>query len=245
MSRQPRYVDVANELRRRIETGAYPIGGRLPTETQLTDEFDVSRSTIRQALAAMEDAGLIDRRQGSGTRVLAQSPALRYVQTATSEADILRYAAETVLDLLGPPGAVPLVDARRLHLGDPDRWVRLRGIRRDPQLGPPLGLTTLFLRAAHADAVLRDGQRMRGAVFARIAQEHGLTVSLIEQEITASLLDDDEADVLDAAPGGPALAFVRRYLSEEVGVFQIAESVHPAERFSYAVRLERERSPLP
>jgi GntR family transcriptional regulator len=64
MSRQPRYLDVTNELRRRIETGTYPLGGRLPTETQLTAEFDVSRSTIRQALAAIEDAGLIDRRQG-------------------------------------------------------------------------------------------------------------------------------------------------------------------------------------
>jgi DNA-binding GntR family transcriptional regulator len=169
---------------------------------------------------------------------------VRYVQTAASEADILRYAAETVLDIIDPPTEVLLVDARRLRLGDPDHWVSLRGIRRDLQLGPPLGLTTLYLRAAHVEAVLRDGPRTRGALFARIAREHRLTVSRIEQEITASLLAASEADLLDAAPGGPALAVVRRYVSEEVGVFQIAESVHPAERFSYAVRLERERSPL-
>jgi GntR family transcriptional regulator len=176
--------------------------------------------------------------------VLAQSAPVRYVQTVASEADILRYAAETVLDIIGGPSMVPLVDARRLHLGDPDGWSRLQGVRRDVQLGPPLGMTMLFMRTGHAEIVMRDGPRIRGAVFARIARECELTVSLIEQEITASLLSGDEAELLDASPGGPALAVVRRYVSDQVGVFQIAESVHPAERFSYAVRLERDRSSL-
>jgi DNA-binding GntR family transcriptional regulator len=245
MSKRPRYVEVTSELRRRVETGEYAVGTRLPTETQLTEEFDVSRSTIRQALAAMEEAGLIDRRQGSGTRVLARRAPVRYVQTAGSEGDILRYAAETVLDIVGPAGAVSVSDARRLHLGDPDQWVRVRGVRRDPHVLPPLGITTLYVRASHADAALRGGPRSREAIFAKIAQAHSLTLSLIEQEITATLLTDDEAEVLDAAPGGPALAVVRRYHSEECGLFEVAESVHPADRFSHAVRLERERSPLP
>jgi DNA-binding GntR family transcriptional regulator len=244
-AKRPRYVEVTDELRRRVESGEYAVGERLPTETQLTEEFDVSRSTIRQALAAMEEAGLIDRRQGSGTRVLARRAPVRYVQTASSEGDILRYAAETVLDIVGAPGAVSVADARRLHLGDPDRWVRVRGVRRDPDVLPPLGLTMLYVRAAHVDAALRDRPRSREAIFAKIADAHGLTVSRIEQEITATLLTDEEADVLDAAAGGPALAVVRRYHSEECGLFEVAESVHPADRFSHAVRLERERSPLP
>jgi GntR family transcriptional regulator len=244
VSRQPRYVDVTNELRRRIASGAYPVGARLPTETRLTEEFGVSRSTVRQALSAIEDAGLIDRRQGSGTRVLARSSPVRYVQTGGAESDILRYASETVLDVVSAAVPVPVLDARRLNLGDPERWVRVRGVRRDVQVRPPLGLTTVFLWAHHAD-VVRPGQRCRGALFARVAQRQGLTVSHIEQEITATLLAGEEAEALDAVAGGPALLVVRRYVSEEVGLFEVAESVHPAERFSYAVRLERERPPLP
>jgi GntR family transcriptional regulator len=245
MSRQPFYVDVTNELRRRIEAGEYPVGGRLPTENALTDEFDVSRSTIRQALAALEEAGLIDRRQGSGTRVLARTAPVRYVQTVASEADVLRYASETVLDFLGPPAPVPVGEARRLHLGDPEPWVRLRGIRRSVQAAPPLGLSTIFLRAEHAKAITQRGMRSQRALFVTLSEAFGLTVTHVDQEITATLLAPDEADLLDAATGAPALAVVRRYFSEEAGLFQIAESVHPADRFSYAVRLERERSPLP
>ena len=40
MPRQPFYVDVTNALRRRIEDAVYPVGGRLPTETQLTEDLD-------------------------------------------------------------------------------------------------------------------------------------------------------------------------------------------------------------
>src|ERR1700730_6284596 len=110
MSSPPRYLDVTSELLERIESGAYPVGGRLPTEAQLTEEFNVSRSTIRLALSAIEEAGLIDRRQGSGTRVLAQHPPVRYVLSASTEDDILRYATQTVLDFLGPVSAVPCAD---------------------------------------------------------------------------------------------------------------------------------------
>ena len=41
-AKRPRYVEVTDELRRRVESGEYAVGERLPTETQLTEEFDVS-----------------------------------------------------------------------------------------------------------------------------------------------------------------------------------------------------------
>ncbi len=244
MSRQPIYAEVTAELRRRIETGRYPVGGRLPIEVELSQEFEVSRSTIRMALAALEEARLIERKQGSGTRVLARRAPVRYVQTAATEADILRYASETTLDFLAPPRPASVLDARRLQLGDPEQWVCLRGVRRNVHPSPPIGLSTIFLRGEHARAVTRGGKRAKRALFATVTQAHGFELSYIDQQITATLLADDEAMLLDAAVGMPALAVVRRYFSEGLGLFQLAESVHPADRFSYAVRLEREHSPL-
>jgi DNA-binding GntR family transcriptional regulator len=122
--------------------------------------------------------------------------------------------------------------------------VCVRGIRRDRRVGPAIGLSTVFLAASLAGAVDRLGERPRGALFALIAKEHGLTVTHIEQEITATLLDAEEAAALDAHAGAPALAVTRRYFSAEAGLFEIAENIHPAERFSYALRLERDRSTL-
>ena len=47
---QPRYAQVARELRRAIATGIYPVGAHLPTEHQLCEQFQVSRVTAREAV---------------------------------------------------------------------------------------------------------------------------------------------------------------------------------------------------
>ena len=65
-----KYMEIAAQLRRQILEGIYPPGTLLPTEQQLCSFHQVSRQTIRAALQALADEGLILRRQGSGSRVL-------------------------------------------------------------------------------------------------------------------------------------------------------------------------------
>ncbi|WBB74389.1 GntR family transcriptional regulator [Micromonospora sp. WMMD1128] len=64
---QPRYRVIADELRRRIESGAIPSGSLLPTESALTAEFRASRGTIRQAIAVLRDERLVETEHGRGT----------------------------------------------------------------------------------------------------------------------------------------------------------------------------------
>jgi DNA-binding FadR family transcriptional regulator len=58
-------VGVANELRRRIVTGAVPVGASLPAEAKLLDELGVSRPSLRAALRILESESLITMRRGS------------------------------------------------------------------------------------------------------------------------------------------------------------------------------------
>jgi GntR family transcriptional regulator len=64
-----RSVSVQDELRKRIDRGELPAGARLPSEPDLAAELRVSRATLREALRALGDEGLLRRRQGSGTYV--------------------------------------------------------------------------------------------------------------------------------------------------------------------------------
>ncbi|MBY8873983.1 GntR family transcriptional regulator [Micromonospora sp. PLK6-60] len=64
---QPRYRTIADELRERIESGTIPPGALLPTESALTAEFRAARGTIRQAIAALREAGLVATEHGRGT----------------------------------------------------------------------------------------------------------------------------------------------------------------------------------
>lgn len=65
----PVSVRVANAIVLAIEAGEFGIGQRLPPEHQLTERFNVSRPSLREALSALQFAGLIESRQGYGTVV--------------------------------------------------------------------------------------------------------------------------------------------------------------------------------
>lgn len=68
-SRPPKHVIVLSAIRRAIDSGQYAAGDRLPDERQLADEFQVSRTTVRQALAELSKSGIVERLQGSGTYI--------------------------------------------------------------------------------------------------------------------------------------------------------------------------------
>lgn len=65
-----KYKEIAAQLRRQILEGTYPPGSLLPTEQQLCSIHNASRQTIRTALQCLADDGMIQRRQGSGSRVM-------------------------------------------------------------------------------------------------------------------------------------------------------------------------------
>jgi GntR family transcriptional regulator, arabinose operon transcriptional repressor len=64
---------ITQELRRRIVTGRYGGGHRLPPERELQEEFGVSRLTVAKALSPLVDDGLLSRTRGRGTFVLDQA----------------------------------------------------------------------------------------------------------------------------------------------------------------------------
>ncbi|GAB3866302.1 hypothetical protein GCM10029963_79420 [Micromonospora andamanensis] len=72
MASGPRYQEIANDLRRRLAAGEWPVGTTLPGISDLQEEYDVSGlNTIRQAQRVLADEGLLNPVQGRGTFVTA------------------------------------------------------------------------------------------------------------------------------------------------------------------------------
>ena len=63
------YQQVADSIRRQIQSGSMPPGSRLPSEKLLAQQLGVSRPTVREAMIALEIAGLVEIRTGSGSYV--------------------------------------------------------------------------------------------------------------------------------------------------------------------------------
>ena len=67
--RLPRYIRLAEEIKRAITSGELGKGEKIPSETQLAKTYAVSSGTARQAVSYLVDYRLLERRQGSGTFV--------------------------------------------------------------------------------------------------------------------------------------------------------------------------------
>lgn len=67
------YRLIAQQIKDKINAGDFAVGERLPSERDLAEQFEVSRSSIREALIALEIEGLVEVRVGSGVFVASQS----------------------------------------------------------------------------------------------------------------------------------------------------------------------------
>lgn len=63
-------VQVRDAIRAQIVAGQFKPGDRLPSEARLTQDFGVSRTVVREAVAALRSDGLVEPRQGAGVFVL-------------------------------------------------------------------------------------------------------------------------------------------------------------------------------
>ncbi|GER23871.1 hypothetical protein NCCP1664_23660 [Zafaria cholistanensis] len=123
---------IAAQLRRRIASGEFPVGARLPTELALAEELGVSRNSVREALRSLVHSGLVGARAGYGTFVLATSdvaPTLARRISQEREADVaeVRFILEREGARLAASRATPeerqqlleALDARRVATDGP------------------------------------------------------------------------------------------------------------------------------
>ncbi|NKY33981.1 FadR family transcriptional regulator [Nocardia speluncae] len=66
-------AQVTEQLKEDIRSGRWPVGARIPTEPELAELTGTGRNTLREAVQALVHAGMLERRQGSGTYVIATS----------------------------------------------------------------------------------------------------------------------------------------------------------------------------
>jgi GntR family transcriptional regulator len=105
----PLYLQIVERLREKIGSGTYAPGTMLPSEATFTKDFGVSRVTLRQALAELENRGLIYRQQGRGTFVNA--PHLRQQMS---------HEAQTLVEALRHEGIDPEIEVIGLDHIKPD-----------------------------------------------------------------------------------------------------------------------------
>jgi DNA-binding GntR family transcriptional regulator len=239
---QPLYVQLAQALGQSIASGRYSVGEFLPTEAALGEAFQVSRYTVRQAIEQLRQQGLVSARKGVGTRIEARSASPSYTHSLHSLDEILQFAKQTQFELLSTEDQIVRgATAELLRCRPGKSWLRVIGIRYPARSDRPICRTEVYVEAAYK-AIASDIGRAKTAICAIIERRFGETIVEIEQQIEATVLSAGEASILKAQEGAPALRIMRRYFVTGRRLIELSISLHPADRFSYAMTIKRDVS---
>lgn len=238
--RVTRYRKIAEDLIGQIRGGRVPVGGVLPGELQLMEQYDASRHTIRDALRQIEELGLVERRRGLGTRVLARRPGRTYVHRVRSPAELMQYPRESRMRV-SDTGFTRVGAALAALIGCKEgaRWMRVRAVRRMPGRQPPICQLALYLRPKYA-AVAPQVGRTRDLAFQLIEHRFGVHVAEVGVEVMARPMPPEAAAALGVEPGSPSMTVVRRYRDERGELLCVSISEHPGERYTYSQTLKRD-----
>lgn len=234
-----RYRRIARQLEVAISSGQYAVGALLPTEAELCAAFSASRYTVREALRTLIGLGMVERRQGAGTRVISATPRASYSHTMKTLAEFFQYARDTHLEI-SETGVVAISRDEAALIGAPggSRWIRLTGVRWNADHSEAISYTTVFIHVRFLP-LLNNVRDVEGPIYALVEARSGETIVEAVQEITACTLPASLAKPLQVPARAPVVRFVRRYIDASGGVMLTSVNWHPADRFSYVMSIRR------
>jgi len=222
---------IADTLEREIHDGSFEDGDRLPGEVDLAKRFEVSRTTIRQALADLGRKGLIETRVGSGSYITFDG---RELDERRGWAYGLRNAGLEVVSRVIQFGAVEdAALAERLSTGSQfialDRLRLLNGHR-------PISLERSRIPLDDRTRPLLDIDFSRTSLD-RALRDVGSVGHTSEDEIEVRGLSTADAALLDRSIGEPFLLSRRVIKSSDDGVVEYVASLLDAEHFRFRIKV--------
>lgn len=214
-SKLPIYYQLYEILRANIVRGEWQPGDMLPSEPELIEHYRVSRITVRQALEALVNEGLIYRQQGRGTFVARPTVAQSLVRIVSFTQDMRQRGLEPGTRVL-TAGLIPAPPeiAEQLNLEPGQELVHLERLRLAN--GEPMSVEVSYLVHRYCPGILRGDYATTPL---REALEHtcGLRLVRARQVIRASLASDRMARLLAVVPRS-ALLFIERVSYSQQGL---------------------------
>jgi GntR family transcriptional regulator len=223
----PLHHQIQRLLRAKIQSAEWRVGDRVPTEIEFSEQFRVSRTTIRQALRSLERDGLITRGRARGTFVSAPTPLATHAAVITSP--LLGYKAEVqVIDIGRIASPNHVAEFLRLERGDPvQRFLRVEYVD-----DLPLAVLFNYMHVALGKRITRD-QLTKHSMLECIIKHAEVPPARVHQSIEARMPDENVAPLLGIDLTEPTLLWQAR-LSDEQGMpVQLCDMFYRADRCRY------------
>ncbi|SDE49039.1 GntR family transcriptional regulator [Paenibacillus sp. UNCCL117] len=233
----PLYFQLKQYLIEQIDRGEMKPGDSIPSERELSEEFEISRMTVRQAVLELVNDGRLVREQGKGT-FIAQPKISQGLFRLTSFSEdmisrgmkpgayvvdvVVSEASATVQEALKLRTAAPVIILTRVRLAD----------------GKPMALEVTHLPLRRFEGLEREN--FEGVSLYRLLEsKFGVKPASASQTIEVGMPNAREMNLLHVSGEVPML-LIKRVTCDEDGVpYEFVKSIYPGDRYKFHAELVR------
>lgn len=230
---KPLYLKMVDTLELKIRD-SMSANDRLPSERELSEEFQVSRITVRQALKELEARGLIYKMQGKGTFVSSIENVKTDLASTYSFTEQMRKLGKTpetkILSFEKVPVTAYLASYLNMEVGtEVFELERLRLVD-----GLPLMFERTYMPVAPFEGLTEELLPQK-PLYDIFAQDFNQNIRIAEEEFAASIALDYEAELLDIKKGSAVLHITRRTYNDKNLMIEFTFSIARADQFRYHI----------
>ncbi len=233
----PLYHQIQQYLLRQIESGELPPGTPMPAIDKIARRLGVSLMTVRQAVRALSEMGVVYSRQGKGTFICGAKLErdFRQVLSFTEEASARGSSASS--RVLSFDEQEPTADARKaLRLRPSDRVYCLRRVRYGDTV--PMGIESSCLPVRLCPG-LPQKIDPAGSLYESLAEHYGIQLMVTDEVVEVGIAGTEEARLLEVPSRSPVFLFTRTSYLEDGTPVEHVKSVYPGDRYKIVNRLMR------
>jgi GntR family transcriptional regulator len=239
----PKYIQITRWLTEMVRKGRYGIKEKLPSESTLSELFQVNRNTVRQAISDLVAKGLVQKKNGVGSFVIARSPqpvkyTLRNISSFTDDMKRMGVVPQTKLIRKGVVEAPPDV-AEKLMLGKEKVVILTERLRLGNCI--PLVIERSYLPQEY-QAILK--MRLTGSLYHLLTKRFHVELHRSIQTFRAASLSGKDARLLEVSPRSPGI-FLESIIYDSKNIpIEVLHAFHRGDKYIFEVESGRYRYDL-
>jgi len=231
----PLYVQIADGLLDRIESGDLSPGDRLPPERELSEMLSVNRMTLRRALRMLEGQGLLIRRQGDGTYVAKPKIERQASQVFPFTKGMERRGYTTGIKLITfekRPAEASIAKKLGIAIFAPTfRAFRLRLLNNEPVM------LEIFTVPAQIFPDFDRQDLSHRSLYEIFSSEYEIIISQAKQSLEPVTASEYEASLLEIESGAPLMLERRLTFDQNGRAVEYSKDLYRGDRFRFITEI--------
>lgn len=235
-----KYQELYKLIKEKIDTQAWSDGQVIPTERELAEVYNTSRTTVRKAIEHLRQQGYLHSEHGRGNFVLPERSRQSQRSLHSFTDDLLSRGGKPSQEIL-EIGFIPMNDMIRKSLELPVNERRVFCVKRLRYSNTtPMGIQTSYFPLKEKDAISKEELLSYGSLYKLLGEKCNVFPLEAYESISARLPSSTEARLLELSSEDVVLACTRITLGLNRKPMEYVEMVYPANRYAYRIKITKD-----